>query len=350
MRYICTSIVATLVLAGTTLAATINVPGDYPTIQGAVDAASDGDEILVAPGTYTSAAPYEVVDMRNKAVWMHSSGGPDVTIIDGEQTRRGIHCSDDVEGMTIEGFTIENCYGHTSGGGMYLDNNAQPTLKNCTFTNNTANNNGGAIYCTGSSSPTITGCSIANNTAHDGGGIFCGSWSQPAISNCVIESNTANNNGGGIHYSTNDNTTITDCEISGNTADHGGGIYFATGGTTTITDCEISGNTANTNGGGIFCGNSSSTISGCTFTSNMPDAIVGDFTMGEPASPTGACCVSSGCVATTNDDCTALGGTWLGEGGSCDDCPASCMGDTDGNGVVNIEDLLNMLGSWGACP
>ena len=48
--------------------------------------------------------------------------------------------------------------------------------------------------------------------------------------------------------------------------------------------------------------------------------------------------------------CTGMGGTWLGEGASCDDCPASCMGDTDGNGVVNIEDLLNMLGSWGACP
>ena len=50
MRHICTSIVATLVLAGTTLAATINVPADYTTIQAAVDAASDGDEIIVAPG------------------------------------------------------------------------------------------------------------------------------------------------------------------------------------------------------------------------------------------------------------------------------------------------------------
>ena len=54
--------------------------------------------------------------------------------------------------------------------------------------------------------------------------------------------------------------------------------------------------------------------------------------------------------ALTSQACAGMGGTWLGEGGSCDDCPASCMGDTDGNGVVNIEDLLNMLGSWGACP
>jgi len=41
---------------------------------------------------------------------------------------------------------------------------------------------------------------------------------------------------------------------------------------------------------------------------------------------------------------------WLGEGGACDDFPASCAGDTDGNGVVDIEDLLNMIGSWDACP
>ncbi|MCH2154033.1 MAG: hypothetical protein MK089_11900, partial [Phycisphaerales bacterium] len=64
----------------------------------------------------------------------------------------------------------------------------------------------------------------------------------------------------------------------------------------------------------------------------------------------GACCVTSGCDVMAEVMCTNLGGTWLGADGSCDDCPASCMGDTDGNGVVNIEDLLNMLGSWGACP
>lgn len=30
----------------------INVPGDQPTIQAEIDAAVDGDEIVVAPGTY----------------------------------------------------------------------------------------------------------------------------------------------------------------------------------------------------------------------------------------------------------------------------------------------------------
>ena len=34
-------------------ASTINVPGDFATIQQAVDAASDCDTILVGPGTYS---------------------------------------------------------------------------------------------------------------------------------------------------------------------------------------------------------------------------------------------------------------------------------------------------------
>ena len=67
-----------------------------------------------------------------------------------------------------------------------------------------------------------------------------------------------------------------------------------------------------------------------------------------PVEPTGACCVSSGCFVGTEAQCTESGSTWLGEDGSCDDCPESCAGDTNSDGVIDIEDLLNMLGSWGA--
>ena len=69
----------------------------------------------------------------------------------------------------------------------------------------------------------------------------------------------------------------------------------------------------------------------------------------------GACCTNGICVMEFLDagDCLVYGGTWLGPGSNCDQCEESgseCPGDTDNNGVVNIEDLLNMLGSWGACP
>lgn len=52
--------------------------GEYATIQAAMDAAVDGDEIEVRPGTYAG-----VVDFAGKAVRLYSSDGPEVTTIAG---------------------------------------------------------------------------------------------------------------------------------------------------------------------------------------------------------------------------------------------------------------------------
>ena len=65
----------------------------------------------------------------------------------------------------------------------------------------------------------------------------------------------------------------------------------------------------------------------------------------------GACCVTSGCDVMEEAMCTNLGGTWT-EAGSCDDCvapPETCDADLDNNGEVNIDDLLQLIGAWGAC-
>ena len=49
-------------VVGTTAGADIlNVPGDFETIQAAIDARADGDEIVVAPGTYNEALFAETV-------------------------------------------------------------------------------------------------------------------------------------------------------------------------------------------------------------------------------------------------------------------------------------------------
>ncbi|MCH9022482.1 MAG: hypothetical protein IID32_06930, partial [Planctomycetes bacterium] len=49
-------------------AATINVPGDQPTIQAGIDAAVNGDEVVVAPGTYN-----EIIDFLGKAITVRSA-------------------------------------------------------------------------------------------------------------------------------------------------------------------------------------------------------------------------------------------------------------------------------------
>ena len=118
---------------------------DFNNIQAAVDASSDGDEILVMPGTYTYTGD-QVVDMMGKAVRLHSSDGPEATIIDGEGARRGILCDSGETSKTIvEGFTITDGYTTGNGGGMY-NYYSSPTLTDCIFTNNTSRSDGAGMY------------------------------------------------------------------------------------------------------------------------------------------------------------------------------------------------------------
>ncbi len=72
-------IAAAVVLAANSSATVINVgPGD--SIQAAISGASDGDEIILAPGTYN-----ETINFLGKAIWLHSSDRAEVTITDAQQ-------------------------------------------------------------------------------------------------------------------------------------------------------------------------------------------------------------------------------------------------------------------------
>src|SRR6266853_1140202 len=59
-------------------ATTIRVPTDYRTIQAAISAASNGDTIVVSPGTYA-----EHINFLGKAITVQSAQGPGGTVIDG---------------------------------------------------------------------------------------------------------------------------------------------------------------------------------------------------------------------------------------------------------------------------
>ena len=56
-------------------AATLNVPAEYSTIQAAIDAAVNGDIVLVATGTFTGEGNVDL-DPVGKAITIKSVNGP----------------------------------------------------------------------------------------------------------------------------------------------------------------------------------------------------------------------------------------------------------------------------------
>tara|TARA_B100002051_G_C16622993_1_gene579271 strand:- start:696 stop:1088 length:393 start_codon:yes stop_codon:yes gene_type:complete len=70
-----------------------------------------------------------------------------------------------------------------------------------------------------------------------------------------------------------------------------------------------------------------------------------------PAPELGPCCMASGCIMNaTEQECVDNLGEWLGAHGDCADCPQPCFGDLNGDWVVDIDDLLILLGAYGICP
>jgi len=151
--------------------AIINVPGNYPTIQEAIDVANPGDEILVDDGTYTENLLIE------KDILLNSVNGADLTIIDGSNGRslgstiitRPISNTTHLPIIEIDGFSIINGSGTNMkkevyankgseiidlivGGGV-LVYNCSPKLNNNKFLNNGNNitDKGGAIFASSNS-------------------------------------------------------------------------------------------------------------------------------------------------------------------------------------------------------
>ncbi|MHC4944847.1 MAG: FG-GAP-like repeat-containing protein [Planctomycetota bacterium] len=171
---------------------TIHVPGDYPTIQQAIDAAVDGNVVIVDSGTYV-----ENIDFLGKAISVQSSEGPEATVIEGNQA-----------GSVV---TFQSCEGPDS------------ILEGFTITGGSATE-GGGIYCL-FSEPTIRKNHISENIADFGGGIYCVATSpMMEIASNMIYSNYATVAGGGMFcYVSNPN--IFNNTITQNGSVSGGGIY-----------------------------------------------------------------------------------------------------------------------------
>jgi len=208
---------------------TFYVPGDYETIQEAIDAANEWDTIVVRAGTY----PENVVitDSTSDRISLISEDGPAQTIIDGGKNGCVLSVVNN-HGLLLSGFTIRNGlasedqFGYYSGGGLYA---WQSTLavKNCLIKDNEAESRGGGMYVE-NSTPLIAGNVLSGNSAFGsngfGGGINIEDCPEAVLHNNILDSNESTFRGGGIFFSTGVGVFTSNTIVRNTAGTEGGGI------------------------------------------------------------------------------------------------------------------------------
>jgi len=171
----------------------INVPGDYSDIQWGINAASSGDTVLVADGTY-----YENINYMGKAILVTSQNGPEHTTIEILTTGQPVVAFNNGEGSgsILTGFTVE---GDSSYWGIYL-NGTSPTIYNNIIKKHEVGirvDNGGSPLVRKNE---ITLCSHSDIGPHNGGGIRMQSADGAVIDSNEIHHNYSNVAGGIFLY------------------------------------------------------------------------------------------------------------------------------------------------------
>jgi parallel beta-helix repeat protein len=264
--------VAAAGLSGSATAETLNVPGGYPTIQSAIDAALDGDQVVVADGVYTGPGNRDL-DYHGKLITVRSENGPDHCTIDCEHQGRAFNFhTNETPDAVAEGFTITR--GSAQIGAAIHCEVSSPVISNCIIVGNTAIDSGGGIYCSYSNA-VIRGCTIIDNVAAQGygfgGGIRCW-YGSPLIADCTISGNLARSGGGIMPSGAGMASTIRHCTITNNTAlELGGGLFYGYWifyYNLAIENCLIAGNVAGGEGGGILTAAPGLVIRNCTIAGN----------------------------------------------------------------------------------
>jgi len=258
-------------------------------IQAAVDAATNGDMVLVMDGVYQTGSAGVVIPplpvgggfvtesnriVALKAVTIQSVNGADTTFIQGYQVpgttfgTNAIRCAYLTNGASLSGFTLIGGATRTggNGGGVFCFSNA--TVINCVVSNNTAGNSGGGAYggvlsnCTliqnfstngsggGAAFGALSACTLIGNSASKGGGAAFGT-----LNNCLLFSNLAFTFGGGSY-----SNFLSSCIITSNSANAGGGVALSI-----LDNCTLAGNSATNAGGGEWI----STMNDCILTGNL---------------------------------------------------------------------------------
>lgn len=235
--------------------------GNFATIQAAIDAAANGDTVVVRPGTYA-----ENLNFKGRKILVTSALGPDSTLIDGSKSIdpnigsvvsfvSGEDNTSILKGFTImkgNGSFIPFAGGIRIGGGI-LCNGTAPTIWGNIIRDNRADD-GAGVECTQGSNPKLQYNLIWRNVASttnpnfisSGGGITAAFGSSPLIINNTIVGNECLSGGGGVSSLFSGSNPILRNNIIFNNL--GGGIFAEVGGQATVSYCDIFSNPSTTLG------------------------------------------------------------------------------------------------------
>ncbi|HEX6881876.1 MAG TPA: right-handed parallel beta-helix repeat-containing protein [Planctomycetota bacterium] len=213
--------------------ATIRVPADVPTIQGAIELAQDGDTVLVAAGTYG-----ELVDFLGKAITVTSENGAAVTTIDATGLFDSVVRFGSGEGpdSVLRGFTVTGGNGGSQVGGIHALG-ASPRIEACIVRGNTT---AASVAAGVGGNVRMVDCLVEGNI---GFAIAGGVWGEAVLRRCTVRGNQGYDAGGIALLGSG---RATDCVITGNTSEegtYGGGVNLA-GAATSLVRCVIAENTA----------------------------------------------------------------------------------------------------------
>lgn len=314
------NVLIALLLVATPLATqafTYEVPGHANYIQVALDMCIPGDEVLVHPETYAFYTNGELFPIiMPDGVTLRSSGGPDVTILDGATAAKlfiieGVTC-------TIEGFTITN--GFATGippadmGAGIQARWSDLTVRDCYFINNDADYEGGGMWCDEMVSLVVEFCEFRFNDSFSGGGFVASQfWDAPCfVSNSYFSDNTVEDHGAGIAF-----------------YDVSPWVEF----------CTFAGGMAGFDGGGVaILGMSQGFFVNCTFADNWSASPGSALSLWAPAD-------IDHCILASNTGSQAVqgGASWI----NCTDISGNPMGNWTANIVtwfpLNLNFCLNPM-------
>jgi predicted outer membrane repeat protein len=302
---------AIMLLSGIVSADVINVPGDYITIQAGINAASDGDTVLVADGTYSGFGNINM-SFGGRDIVVRSESGPEACIIDCLGVNRAFtFVNGEPRSARLEGFTVTN--GRAENGGAVYCEGATPTIAGNIFTGNSAeddtSSSGGAIYCC-SCTPIIRNNLFSGNQSVRYGGAVSfyqayGGFGLPAVEGNLFEGNSSQY--GGALYVVSSELTLSGNRFIGNTAQYyGGGLHGRPTYTLRVVGNLFAANQAGSGGGvALFGGNTPRTV-------EFSDNVVRE----NSCSSYGGGLYGGGEVALEMTNCLVIGNRAEGRGGA----------------------------------